>query len=946
MRAASSWGDTLPNQRNTCSSFLALLLICGGYTSTLAQAPVNQITGPIDDRQVTTLLGNVHPMARAEFDQGVVNAETPLARMMLQLEPSAGQQVALDALVEAQHDPQSPLYHQWLTPAQYGARFGASEQDLTAITGWLTGHGFTVDEIPANHRQVIFSGTEGQVEDTFHSEIHHYLVGGVSHIANTQDPQIPLALSGVVTGIVSLHDFRHVSEIGSRTALLVRPRYTSGSTHYLFPADWATIYDLNPLYKEGIAGTGSSIAIVGRSNINLQDVSEFRAASGLPANNPSVILVNSNPGLVAGDQDESTLDVEWSGAVAPAATVKFVVAASTATTDGIDLSAQYTVNHATAQVMTTSYGSCEADMGASALAFYNSLWQQAASEGISSFVSSGDSGAAGCFAGSASTASGTGVNGLCSSTYSTCVGGTEFNEGSNAAAYWSSTNGAGSGSALGYIPEEVWNESGLKGGSGLWASGGGASLYFSQPGWQKGLSGVGPANGMRAVPDVAVSASAHDGYIIVENGTYYVIAGTSAASPSFAGVMALVVQTNGKVGQGNANPSLYALLNAGKTPFHPTPSGNNSVPGVNGFTASGASYNLATGLGSVDGTVLAAQWGSGSSGSKPSVDFAMTASATSGTVVAGKTATFTLSVAESGTGKNKVSLTATAPSGVTGSISPASILPGTTATVTVTAASAAGTGAKNLVITGTDATGTQSVAYTLTVAPLPTLTLSAAPASIALVPGASGTLRLSAATGGSFSGSISYSVSGLPAGVTAQWSANPQTPSASVSTNNQTLTLNASSTAIATSATVVVTAAGDGLTASESFALQLQTPPGVLLSVSPQTISMSSTATATAMVTETPQGGVIAAAGTAASSLSIASGLPKGITAAWSSPITTSAGAVVRTLTLTGSASAVASSSTLSLAATLTAKTGSIYRSTANVPMTVTLKGSQLRPAR
>ena len=153
------------------------------------------------------------------------------------------------------------------------------------------------------------------------------MVGGVNHIANTQDPQIPSALAGVVGGIVSLHDFRSVSQIRSRRRWAARPRYTSGTTHYLFPADWATIYDVNPLYKAGTNGAGSTIAIVGRSNINLADVSQFRATSGLPANNPSVILVNTNPGLVAGDQDESTLDVEWSGAVAPAATLKFVVAA-------------------------------------------------------------------------------------------------------------------------------------------------------------------------------------------------------------------------------------------------------------------------------------------------------------------------------------------------------------------------------------------------------------------------------------------------------------------------------------------------------------------------------------------------------------------------------------------------------------------------------------------
>ncbi len=823
----------MPKQDRICSIVVTFLLIFGCFVAALAQAPTNRVAARIDETRVTTLLGNVHPMARAEFDRGVVSADMPLQHMIFQLQPSAAQQAALDALVEAQDNAQSPLYHQWLTPAEYGARFGASQQDLDRIAAWLAKQGFTVDEIPANHRQIVFSGNAGQVEDTFHTQIHHYLVGGVNHLANSQDPQIPTALAGVVSGIVSLHDFRSVSQISARTALGARPHYSNGSTHYLFPADWAAIYNLNPLYKSGVNGTGTSIAIVGRSNINLADVSEFRQASGLVANNPTVILVSTNPGLVSGDQDESTLDVEWSGATAPSAAVKFVVGASTSTTDGVSLAAQYIVNHVTAPIMSTSYGSCEADMGSTALAFYNSLWQQASSEGISSFVSSGDSGAAGCYSGSSSSASSTGVNGLCSSPYSTCVGGTEFNEGSNYATYWSASNGAGDGSAQSYIPEVVWNESGTKGGSGLWASGGGASLYYSQPTWQKGVSGAGASNGMRAVPDVAASAAAHDGYIIFENSNNYIISGTSASAPSFAGVMALVVQTRSGVGQGNANPSLYALLNANASPFHATPSGNNSVPGVTGFTASGAAYNLATGLGSVDGTALATAWGRG--GSKSTVDFALTPSPSSGTVLAGKTTTFTLSVTESGAAQSKVSLTATAPAGVSGSITPSSILPGTNATVTVTTAATATAGAKSIVITGSDSTGIQTATYTLTVTALPTLTLGAASTSIAVARGASTTVGLSAVTGGAFTGSISYSVTGLPQGVTAKWSSNPET--AILGTNNEVLTLTASPTAAVGAATVVVTAAGNGLTVSKTFPLQVQSP---LKRVNPRPVAANS----------------------------------------------------------------------------------------------------------
>jgi subtilase family serine protease len=441
--------------------------------------------------------------------------------------------------------------------------------------------------------------------------MRRYTVNGIEHIANSQNPQIPASLAGMVSGIVSLHDFRRQSEVGPRHQPAFSPAYSSGSTHYLFPADFAVIYDLNPLYSSGTNGAGTAIAIAGRSNINGTDVAAFRTASGLPANNPTIIVPGTNPGLVGGDQDEATLDVEWSGAVAPAANVKLVVEASTATTDGIDLAAAYIVNHAVAPAVSLSYGSCEYDMGIAELAFYDSLWQQAASQGMSVFVAAGDSGAAGCNSGSDASGVGAAVNGLCSSTYSTCVGGTEFVEGSNPAAYWALTNLSSNSSAQSYIPEAVWNESGASGGAGLWASGGGLSAIYSQPLWQQNLSSA--SSGMRAVPDVAMSAAQHDGYVVFENGSYWIIAGTSAASPSFAGVMALVIQRQGGKAQGNANAELYRLAIAVHTAFHATLTGNNSVPGVAGFNASGWTYNQATGLGSVDSAALVGSWDGGAS---------------------------------------------------------------------------------------------------------------------------------------------------------------------------------------------------------------------------------------------------------------------------------------------------------------------------------------------
>ena len=752
--------------------------------------------------------------------------------MMLELKLPPDRQSALDALVAAQHDPASSYFHKWLTPAEYGERFGAGAQDVARVTAWLRGHGFAVEEVAESRRVVIFSGTAGDVFDAFHTEMHRYRVGGIAHIANAEDPQIPEALAGVVVGVVSLHDFRHVSEMSARTSLLPRrggaaqPLYSAGSTHDLFPADFAAIYDLNPLYSAGTTGAGTSIAVAGRSNINLSDVAAFRFISGLAANNPQVILPGADPGLVASDQDEATLDAEWAGAAAPAAAVKLVVAASTATSDGVDLAAQYIVNHALAPVVSVSYGSCERDMGAAELAFYNELWEQAASQGMSVFVASGDAGAAGCSEGADAIGSEAGVNGLCSSPYATCVGGTEFNEESGSGQYWSSQNAAGYESAQGYIPEEVWNESGSNGGAGLWASGGGASLVYAQPAWQAEVSGAGAANGMRAVPDVAMAAAQHDGYFEYENGAARVVSGTSAAAAAFAGVMALVVESQGGKGQGNANAGLYKLVNAERNPFHATPSGSNTVPGVQGFIASGADYNLATGLGSVDGAALVNSWSSGSAASGSGANFALTASADGGAALAGQTLTFNICVTAGDSGGDAVTFTAAAPAGVTVAVQPETIVPGATASVTVTTAPTVAAGIWNITLTGSNTSGSRTLTYALTVMPPPALALTASPGSILLTGGNSAALIVTVVTGGSFSGSISLSVSGLPAAVSARWSANPVVVASGTSANTIELILTAVPRVPAWSGNIAVTAAGGGLVSLLNIPLQAGRRPG------------------------------------------------------------------------------------------------------------------------
>ncbi|HZU53040.1 MAG TPA: protease pro-enzyme activation domain-containing protein [Holophagaceae bacterium] len=601
-----------------------------------ARSAARTVPTLIDEQDRVPLRGNVPGAVRSREATGLLEASLPMEKMILSLKLSPEAQARLDQLSTAQQDPKSPYFHQWLTPEQFGAMFGPSQEDIDAVAGWLLAQGFSIDSIAHGRLSITFSGSAAQVQRSFRTALKTFQVEGVLRHANADDPSIPAALSGVVNGVVSLTDiprkamntgFKRIS--GPEEAFLpqpdgAHPDYTSsGGGHYIAPGDFATLYNLKPLYAAGIDGTGTTIAIVGRSNITIPDVTAFRTKYGLPVNDPTVILNGADPGTSnANELGEAMLDVEWSGAVAKNATIKFVVTKNTATTDGVDASAQYIVDNANtlgATVMSTSFGACETDMGAAENAFYNDLWQQAAAEGVTSFVSAGDAGAAGCNGGSDTTGSGAAVSGLASTPFNVCVGGTELNEGGAPATYWASTNGTDKSSALSYIPEIVWNESagttdpGGSAGSGLWSTGGGVSTVYAKPSWQV-ATGV-PADAKRDCPDVSLPAASYDGYLVVQSGSTYIVGGTSASSPAFAGIMALIVQKTGS-GQGNANPRFYQLGkaqygSAGAAVFHDTKTGNNTVPGVTGFNA-GTGYDLATGLGTVDANALVNNWAAAS----------------------------------------------------------------------------------------------------------------------------------------------------------------------------------------------------------------------------------------------------------------------------------------------------------------------------------------------
>jgi pseudomonalisin len=650
-----------------------------------------------------TFPGNVHPLARPELAIGPTDPNLAMHRILLILGRRPGADEELHALLDDQQDPASERYHRWLTPDEFGSRFGITDPGLATVVGWLESQGFAMGEIARGRGWLEFNGTTSQVSKAFATPIRDYRVEGRTHHANAADPSVPRQLAGLVQGIVSLHDFPRLP-LHHPAVPIVAPAAEVAGKHYLAPADFATIYDVNPLLRAGTDGSGVAIAIVGRSDINLADVQYFRSYFGLPAKDPVVIHNGPPPGdLGGGEEIEADLDVQWSGAVAPRATIDFVVSASTYPTDGVDLSAAYIVDRAVAPILSVSFGSCEAEQSASTLGFDNSLWAQAAAEGITVFIASGDSGASLC-------ASRPTVSNFCATPYDVCVGGSQLAD-DPAEKYWAATpNPTTRGSALSYIPETAWNEPS----SG--ASGGGASGVYPKPVWQA-APGV-PQDGRRDVPDVALTSAVHDGYLAFIGHTasamgLYVIGGTSAAAPSFAGLMALIVQQQGA--QGNVNPTLYQLArnqygNAGAVVFHDVTAGNNSFGGVAGFTA-GPGYDLVTGLGSVDAAALAGHWNAA-----PSPDFWLAMTPSEYSLTPGAAVAFRVDVKSIDGFQSPVTLSVSGlPPGVSAVLDPPTLSGTGSSSLVITTAKSAATGFVQLSLVGTAGAQTHSVPISLRV---------------------------------------------------------------------------------------------------------------------------------------------------------------------------------------------------------------------------------------
>ena len=444
------------------------------------------VTAPVTETSMVTLHGNVRSEANADNDQGAVSGGLQMEHMLLQLKRPADREAALTQRIDSMYQPGSANFHQWLTAEQLGQQYGPNPSDIAKITSWLAGHGFQVNSVSTSGMVIDFSGSADQVKAAFRTEIHSLSVDGEKHIANMQNPQIPAALAGVVVGVASLSDFlprpanKGISAARidgaskgvvpqAAKAQTAAPAFTTTTGNLaVVPDDLHTIYNFEPVYNNGVTGKGETIVVIEDTDVySTADWDTFRSTFGLTKyKKASFTQVHpggcKDPGIVVGNDGEAILDAEYASAAAPNAAIVLASCKDTKVTFGGLLAMQALINQPLPPpIISISYGECESNMGAAQNATFNSTYQQAASEGVSVFVSSGDEGAASCDADKAQAKHGIAVSGFASTPYNVAVGGTDFGDtyaGTNSV-YWKATNNATYGSAKSYIPEIPWNDS-------------------------------------------------------------------------------------------------------------------------------------------------------------------------------------------------------------------------------------------------------------------------------------------------------------------------------------------------------------------------------------------------------------------------------------------------------------------------------------------------------
>ena len=465
----------------TAATLLALPLPAMGLS---AQKPATPLV---------TLPGNIRPDVKSAIDRGAIDSGMQLDHMLLQLQRPAVREAALEARIESLHQPGSPDFHRWLTAEELGQQYGPDPADLQRVTQWLQSYGMQVNSVSKSGLVIDFSGTAAQVTSAMHVALHTVIVNGRNHFANTQNPQVPAEFASLIVGVSSLNDFRpkpaHLAISAGRIDSISRavvphetqqtnaaatssgatPGFTANSSYQLVvPNDLHTIYNFDGVYSKGITGKKQEIVVIEDSDVySTNDWHVFRKTFGLSKYaHGSFTQIHpggcTDPGVIVGNDSEAILDAEYSSAAAPDAAIVLASCADTKTTFGGLLALQSLIDRSVPPaIVSISYGECEAALGAAGNATYRYAYEQAAAEGVSVFVSSGDEGAASCDANQPAARYGIAVNGFASTQYNVAVGGTDFGDsyaGTNAQ-YWKATNNSIYGSAKTYIPEIPWNDS-------------------------------------------------------------------------------------------------------------------------------------------------------------------------------------------------------------------------------------------------------------------------------------------------------------------------------------------------------------------------------------------------------------------------------------------------------------------------------------------------------
>ncbi|GAC1379602.1 MAG: hypothetical protein NVS4B7_17660 [Ktedonobacteraceae bacterium] len=483
----------------------------------------------------------------------------------------------LDALIAGQNDPHSSLYHQYITPQLFAAKFGPDSATVNSVVSFLHSQGLRVSSISPNHLFIDASGSATSVENAFDVTIADYVVGGRTIYAPTKNPSVPTSLAGMILSVSGLDNFAYYRP---HYRLLANSRLhpASGPGGGYTPSELRTAYNMNSLISNGDNGTGQTVAIFELDGYKATDVNTYLSNYGLGSAKYSNVLVDGATNTPGSGAIEVELDMEVVSAIAPGATQKIYIGPNSTT--GVNDTYNRIVTDNSAKVTSTSWGLCEASSGSAELSALDNIFKQGAAQGQAFFAASGDSGAYDCNDNNLA------VDSPADDPNVVGVGGTNLQTGSGGT----------------YSSESVWScptcTSRSPNGSG---SGGGISSYFTRPSYQTG-TGVTSAN--REVPDVSADADPASGYSIYctvsaagcPGSGWTSVGGTSAAAPLWAGVAADTNQYLAGLSKptlGSASATLYRLFNTSQTyaAYHDITTGNNL------YYSATAGYDPASGIG-------------------------------------------------------------------------------------------------------------------------------------------------------------------------------------------------------------------------------------------------------------------------------------------------------------------------------------------------------------